>query len=389
MQSNSNVLYPVQLDTPKPGLAKRIEYTRPDGQSIKQLVTIDGNFCIQFIRTLQEALMGKVKSAIVCVKTSNGNYEPPPSKTPHTLVAVKQLIKACVHDRVTRLGKPVREDPIREVAVLAKLQDPGSPYVMRLLQFLEDEIHYYIIYEYLNSGELFEQVSKHGKLAEQNAAALMWDTLQGVQYIHKMAVAHRDLSLENVMLHDYRLDDSNKHRSNSISYHTLSDIDPQQLISRPVAKLIDFGLAVVMPKPDCLLQWDGKIGKERYMAPETFAGLSYNGQSIDIWCCGMMLFVMLFGTYPYKIPSASFCPYFQQIAEGNFLVMLKGWGYNKIVSENALSLIDRMLTADPRKRATIDEVLLHPFFNEERLRMEKLKKRNETNAMFVDDASVE
>ena len=97
------------------------------------------------------------------------------------------------------------------------------------------------------------------------------------------------------------------------------------------------------------------------MAPETYAGQAYDGRSIDVWCLGMMLFVMLFGVYPYAVPCAALCPYFQQIAEGNFLPMVRGWGYGDLVSADVLLLLDRMLTVDPRKRATIDEVLASPW----------------------------
>ena len=101
------------------------------------------------------------------------------------------------------------------------------------------------------------------------------------------------------------------------------------------------------------------------MAPETYAGLAYDGRAIDVWCLGMMLFVMLFGVYPYASPSPALCPYFQQIADGNLVPMLRGWGYDQHVSADALHLLDRMLTVDPSKRATTDEVIAHPWLRAE------------------------
>lgn len=125
--------------------------------------------------------MGKVKSAVVCAPAAGGAFAPPPAGAPFTLVAVKQLIKACVRERRTRLGKAVQEDPLNEVAVMALLREPGHANVMRLLHFFEDEKYLYIVYEYLNAGELFEQVSAHGKVDEDTARRYFFDTLQGAR----------------------------------------------------------------------------------------------------------------------------------------------------------------------------------------------------------------
>ena len=59
-----------------------------DGLAVDQLRARDGKGCLQFVRTLRPALMGKVKSAVACVLCDDGHWRPHAAS--HT-VAVKQV----------------------------------------------------------------------------------------------------------------------------------------------------------------------------------------------------------------------------------------------------------------------------------------------------------
>jgi serine/threonine protein kinase len=257
---------PLPLPPPQAMPAVRVDVPLSDGSYAQQLVASDGSAAYQFLRTLQEALMGKVKSAVVCARAGGAAWAPPAPGAPHTLVAVKQLLKSCVRERRTRAGKPVQEDPLREVAVLRMLQaragagaaaaaDVAQRHVMRLISFLEDEKYFFIVYEFLDGGELFSQVQAHGKVPEARAARHFFDTLMGTRFCHDCAVAHRDLSLENVMLTG----------GGGGGGGGGAGAEPASPAAAAVAtaKLIDFGLAVVMPPAGTLLAWDGRVGKER------------------------------------------------------------------------------------------------------------------------------
>lgn len=60
-------------------------------------------------------------------------------------------------------------------------------------------------------------------------------------------------------------------------------------------KIIDFGLSVVQERKTQVLQ--NGIGTCTYMAPEVINGKP--DSKIDIWACGIMMYILLFGKYPF------------------------------------------------------------------------------------------
>jgi serine/threonine protein kinase len=99
--------------------------------------------------------MGKVKSAIVCTQGADGRWQP---HRDSPLLAVKQVYKWCIHQGTTLDGRHVREDPRLEMSIMHRLSVPGHRNVLRLIALLEDEECYYMVLEFLDGGELFEQV---------------------------------------------------------------------------------------------------------------------------------------------------------------------------------------------------------------------------------------
>ncbi|VAH18090.1 unnamed protein product [Triticum turgidum subsp. durum] len=87
-----------------------------------------------------------------------------------------------------------------------------------------------------------------------------------------MEICHRDLKLEN----------------------TLLDGSPT-----PRVKICDFGYsksALLHSKPK------STVGTPAYIAPEVLSRKEYDGKVADVWSCGVTLYVMLIGSYPFEDP---------------------------------------------------------------------------------------
>ena len=140
--------------------------------------------------------------------------------------------------------------------------------------------------------------------------------------MHTHQVSHRDLKPENILLDE----------DNNI-------------------KLADFGLSNVMKDGIFLYS---SCGSPNYAAPELINGKFYNGASIDIWSCGVILYTLLTGTLPFNEKQTN--KLYQKIRECKYILP-------ENISDAAKDLIFRMLQKNPLDRITIPEIKQHKWFS--------------------------
>ena len=140
--------------------------------------------------------------------------------------------------------------------------------------------------------------------------------------MHTHQVAHRDLKPENILL-----DEDNN------------------------VKLADFGLSNIMRDGIFLYS---SCGSPNYAAPELINGKYYNGSSIDIWSCGVILYTLLTGSLPFNEKQTA--KLYQKIRECRYIIP-------ENVSDKAKDLIYRMLQKDPLNRISISEIKQHKWFS--------------------------
>ena len=172
--------------------------------------------------------------------------------------------------------------------------------------------------------ELFEYLVKHGKMPEKKARKFFQQIVCAVEYCHRHKIVHRDLKPENLLLdHDLNV------------------------------KIADFGLSNIMTDGNFLKT---SCGSPNYAAPEVISGKLYAGPEVDVWSCGVILYVLLVGRLPFDdeyIPAL-----FKKISSGKFAT--PPW-----VSQGARDIIHKMLKVNPVQRITIQDIRQDPWFNED------------------------
>jgi serine/threonine-protein kinase SRK2 len=146
-------------------------------------------------------------------------------------------------------------------------------------------------------------------------------------------LCHNDIKLENMMLDEYRLN----------------------------VKICDFGFAggVVHELGHV------KGGTPSYMAPELYeeCGTSFDNQACDAWACGVVLYVMLFGGYPFDRPALPAQTTIREVRRMQKAIDGRLWPnpFSVMLSEACIDLLNGVLTRDCAKRLTVAQMLSHPW----------------------------
>ena len=59
---------------------------------------------------------------------------------------------------------------MNEIEILKQLDHPS---IVKLYEFYQDKLNFYLITEYIDGGELFEKISKVKSFSEEDAAIIM------------------------------------------------------------------------------------------------------------------------------------------------------------------------------------------------------------------------
>lgn len=252
------------------------------------------------------------------------DLSPQNAHTKNALVAVKQvsLRKA----RQALLINCNMDNPWDERRIAAKLMRLG-PHA-NILQYRHEFMEsgsWFMVMDHCDGGDVLDLLhcTPDSRFSEAQAMELFAQITQGVHFMHANGIAHRDLSLENVLLQNN------------------------------TPKLCDFGLSTESHRV-C----NERVGKAYYMAPEVVAERKYDPAAADMWSLGIMLFVMLTGSP--LTPSASVEEKgFQALMEFGVRKILEVWGLEAEVSPAVVELLEALLQVNPAKRFTIEDVVSH------------------------------
>jgi serine/threonine protein kinase len=239
------------------------------------------------------------------------------------LVAIKSFNKKNLKK------KNAKQKINNEIEMLSRLR---HPFISQILDSFETETHIFIVMEYI-CGDLLGFIRKRGKLSETVSKIIFKQLIEGLKYIHKKKIVHRDIKLDNIL------------------------IDLTNTI-----KICDFGVSRKISKDEIMHE---HCGTPAYIAPEIFENNGYTGFQCDIWSAGVTLYYILGGIQPFRASSIKDLE--KKVIAGDFEPIEE-------VSEEANNLIKLMLKTDPKKRINEDKILNHPWLVN--IKTENRKKLN-------------
>uniref|UniRef100_A0A8D2CLJ2 non-specific serine/threonine protein kinase n=1 Tax=Sciurus vulgaris TaxID=55149 RepID=A0A8D2CLJ2_SCIVU len=213
-----------------------------------------------------------------------------------------------------------QETVLREREWLMSLEHRN---MIQLFQVIETTRYMYLVMEYAEGGQLRLRIPREGGLAEVKVRRAFRQMVQVVHYCHQKGVAHLDLKPENFVV------DARGH-----------------------TKLIDFGLSTSITPGQQLTGFRGTLP---YLAPEIIRRKGFEGPPADVWSLGITLYFMLTGRRPFMASTSK---------ELLNLVMQASYDIPPHVSPGARSLIQQLLTVDPRQRPTLEQVMGHPWLSQ-------------------------
>ncbi|KAN0093858.1 Pkinase domain containing protein [Hyaloscypha variabilis] len=205
----------------------------------------------------------------------------------------------------------------------------------------EDSIWKWIAMEYAEGGDLFDKIEADVGVHEDVAHFYFTQLISGVSYMHSKGVGHRDIKPENILLSEGNL------------------------------KIADFGLATLFEYQGQTKLSTTMCGSPPYIAPEVIScskstqprqiarASGYSANLVDIWSCGVVLFVLLVGNTPWDEPTSQSWEFEEYMGK-------KGRSEDdlwKRLPSDVLSLLRGMMNVDPKKRFNFQHIRQHPWFS--------------------------
>ncbi|XP_052890515.1 testis-specific serine/threonine-protein kinase 3-like [Anopheles moucheti] len=217
----------------------------------------------------------------------------------------------------------------RELTILLHVR---HPYIIRIHAIVKCRSKICIFMRYAEMGDLLSFVIEHGPLGEPQTRIWCRQLALAVQYIHESGIAHRDLKCENILL------------SANLN-----------------VKLSDFGFARYVAEKNHQPQLSTTFcGSFDYSAPELLKGKPYNPKASDLWALGVVLYMLLNKSVPFKGKT-------RQVYEQQ---MTRAWKFrsrvNDALSPGVKTLVRSLLEPNPMIRWTIEEVLVCDWLIQDR-----------------------
>lgn len=278
-----------------------------------------------FVKTLQEAVRNHGR---VDLMSRDGQQ-----------VAVKRMPTRWVRQGPKEFKEQyptASERPWYDFGFVQTLNRLECPYVCEFIGIFRDDVNTFVVTALASEGDLFgwcDNDPKPGKEREAIMKPVVSQVFDAVRWIHTLGIAHRDISLENILL--------------------TKDTDGELIV-----KMIDFGMGT-------LKRWCVKEirGKQSYQCPEMHSEGEYDALLADAFAVGVSVFAMAVQDYPWISTKRNACQLFEYVSAFGFRKLLerrklrKGNGERliEVLSDDFVVLCEGLVSFEPRERSAFGE----------------------------------
>ncbi|KAI8378004.1 kinase-like domain-containing protein [Radiomyces spectabilis] len=256
-----------------------------------------------------------------------------------------------------RMGSEKEGFPItamREIKLLQKLKHER---VVELQQIMVAKGSVYMVLEYMDHDLSGILGHPSFKFEPAHAKSLTKQMLEGLAYLHRMGILHRDIKGSNLLLNN-----------------------------QGELKIADFGLARVFQRHKTH-DYTNRVITLWYRPPELLLGATAYGSAVDIWSVGCIMLEFFIGKPAfsgideisqleciYKImgtpspatwPSVTELPWYELVRPKEHWETKFKDSFGSLLSPGALELSQALLSLDPDKRPTAAEALDFAYFKTE------------------------
>ena len=230
-----------------------------------------------------------------------------------TLYAMKRIKKDGIINDKDKLHRVLTEIKIH--------RSLNNPYICKYEHSFEDKNSIYILMEYCEKKSLDDYLKLRKTLSEYETRYYMFQVLKALKYLRRQKVIHRDLTLANVFLKDYK-----------------------------TIKIGDFGLSYKETENE---EKQGLMcGTQGYFTPESYT-TKYSYKT-DIFDFGVCIYHLMTGNTLFKDSLSSF----ESVRKGEIV-------YDDKIkfSSEAKDLLKKIFVLE-NQRIDLDKIYQHDFFNE-------------------------
>jgi serine/threonine protein kinase len=235
---------------------------------------------------------------------------------------------------------------LREMSILRSISHPN---IVSLEEVCIEPGQLMLVFEYVPHDLRRLLHPKCSPLDLRVVRSYSFQLLAGLYALHSHRIIHRDIKPDNLLLDD-----------------------------KGFLKICDFGLSRFFTIP--MRQCSPNVVSLWYRAPELMFGLRFYDLAIDIWSAGCIIAEMICGTplFPGDSDVDQLHQVFRQLGspsedERSSMGDLSGFpnypsrlfaDILKTTDPLLIDLVRKMLLYDPKKRISVQDALMHPFFND-------------------------